>query len=94
MIMAPAHHLRYGSRNRMPIFRDLEGPTAGLQRLEIEQTRDSLLQKLGDNPTDAKKKEIDEATKAAQLNDLDRELIIRWLLKDYRAVFGGEPIAP
>ena len=40
------------------------------------------------------KKELDEATKVVQLSDVDRELIIRWLLQDNRVVFGGEPIAP
>src|SRR5262249_62353431 len=29
MILSPSHPLRYGDRNRMPAFRDLEGPTAG-----------------------------------------------------------------
>ena len=32
-------------------------------------------------------------TKFVQMSDIDRELIIRWLLGDYRVVFGGEPIS-
>ena len=39
------------------------------------------------------KKEIDAATRVIHLSDIDRELIIRWLLRDYRVVFGGEPIS-
>jgi len=33
---------------------------------------------------EAKKKEIAEAHKAVHLSDVDRELLIRWILKDYR----------
>ncbi len=35
--------------------------------------------------------ERDAKTKVLHLSDIDRELIIRWLVKDYRVVF-GEPI--
>lgn len=31
--------------------------------------------------------------KILELSDVDRELIIRWILRDYRPVFGGSPIA-
>ena len=93
MIMMPDHSSRYGygSHNRMPIFRDLEGLTAEIAKNEISRSRELLLKEAGDE--EAKKKEIEEATKLVHLSDIDRELIIRWLLKDYRVVFGGEPIS-
>ena len=28
-----------------------------------------------------------------ELSDVDRELIIRWMTRDYRAIFGGKTIA-
>jgi hypothetical protein len=28
-----------------------------------------------------------------ELSDVDRELIIRWILRDYRPVYGGAPIS-
>ena len=40
-----------------------------------------------------KKKQVEESTRVVNLSDIDRELIIRWLLQDYRVVFGGEPIS-
>jgi hypothetical protein len=87
--------LRYGARNTMPAFRDLEGPTAELTKLELHQAKALLLKEILDDDPEADKKRqaINEATKKVALNDIDRELIIRWLLKDYRVVFGGEPIS-
>jgi ubiquinol-cytochrome c reductase cytochrome b subunit len=73
MVSAPYHALRYGDKNQMPAFRNLEGPGSEITRLEFEEK----------NPN----------TKLIHLSDIDRELIIRWLLKDYRPVFGGEPIS-
>jgi quinol-cytochrome oxidoreductase complex cytochrome b subunit/mono/diheme cytochrome c family protein len=32
------------------------------------------------------------ATRVSQLTDVERELIIRWISRDYRVVFGGSPI--
>ncbi len=95
MIMAPNHPLRYGDRNRngMPLFRDLESPTAPVTREELGRLKDLLGRRIPEED-EKQKKELDEATKVVHLSDLDRELIIRWLLKDYRVVFGGEPVAP
>ncbi|HLN26815.1 MAG TPA: cytochrome b N-terminal domain-containing protein [Gemmataceae bacterium] len=73
MILAPYQPLRYGEKNQMPAFRNLEGPGGEIVRMEVSEK----------NPS----------TKLTQLGDVDRELIIRWLLKDYRVVFGGEPIS-
>jgi quinol-cytochrome oxidoreductase complex cytochrome b subunit/mono/diheme cytochrome c family protein len=101
MVMAPSHGLRYGSRNSMPAFRDLEGPTGDVSKQEVQQAREFLLKeqllakniKEDDLQAEELKKEMDEATKLVHLSDIDRELIIRWLLGDYRVVFGGEPIS-
>jgi ubiquinol-cytochrome c reductase cytochrome b subunit len=97
MLMSPSNHLRYGIRNRMPAFRDLERPRAEINRLDIKQAQDQLRKDLGDNASDNEKKklqqDIDGATKVIQLSDIERELIIRFMLKDYRVVFGGEPIS-
>jgi ubiquinol-cytochrome c reductase cytochrome b subunit len=93
MVMAPSHNLRYGGRNTMPAFRDLEGPAAEVTRQELQQTRELLLKEIADTDGQLeKKKDIEQACKLAHLSDIDRELIIRWLVKDYRVVFGGEPI--
>jgi mono/diheme cytochrome c family protein len=97
MILAPYDALRYGSRNTMPAFRDLEAPTGALARHEVQQARERLFKeqllarnlKEDDPQAQDLKSEIDAATRLAHLSDLDRELIIRWLLHDYRVVFGG-----
>ncbi|HEV3143287.1 MAG TPA: cytochrome b N-terminal domain-containing protein [Gemmataceae bacterium] len=71
-------HLRFFDTNRMPAFRDLEGLTGA-------QTKEEFALAGKDLP--------EEAKKLMQLSDLDRELIVRWLTKDYRVVFGGQPIS-
>jgi len=55
--------------------------------------KELLAKKIADED-DQKRKELEDASKVVHLSDLDRELIIRWLGKNYRVVFGGEPIAP
>ena len=30
----------------------------------------------------------------SSLSDVDRELIIRWMIGDHRVVFGGSPVGP
>ncbi len=90
MIMAPSHPERYGNRNTMPAFRDLEGADAAVRRAELDQLK-NLLEEAADN--DKKKKEVAESLKVVNLSDIDRELIIRWLVGDDRVVFGGEPIS-
>ncbi|HEV3204451.1 MAG TPA: c-type cytochrome, partial [Gemmataceae bacterium] len=95
MVMSPACNLRYAAKNKMPAFRDLEGITGPLAREELNQTKEILLKEIPGDGSDAeeKRKGVEEATKVAQLSDIERELIIRWLIKDYRVVFGGEPIS-
>lgn len=77
MMLSPHGEKRYGKNNRMPIFRSLDGPLAGF-------TRDQLRQETKELP--------DEAKKVNHLDDIDRELIIRWIIRDFRVVFGGQTI--
>ncbi len=97
MLLSPSHALRYGIRNRMPAFRDLEGTMAEINQLEMKQFRDQFRKSAGEDLPEAEKKRLEEniaeATKVIQLSDIERELIIRFLLKDDRVVFGGEPIS-
>jgi ubiquinol-cytochrome c reductase cytochrome b subunit len=97
MLLLPSHHLRYGIRNCMPAFRDLEGPMAEINQLEMKQLCDQFRKEAGENLPDAEKKKLEEkiaeATKVIQLSDIERELITRFLLHDDRVVFGGEPIS-
>jgi ubiquinol-cytochrome c reductase cytochrome b subunit len=79
MIMAPNHARRYGENNLMPAFRDLNGPEGEYLRAKYAPAGGKL--------TDLKD------IKFAALTDVERELILRWLVKDYRVVFGGKPIA-
>jgi hypothetical protein len=37
------------------------------------------------------KMKIEKHLKLVHLGSIDRELIIRWLARDYRVVFGGKP---
>jgi len=96
MVMSPSHSSRYGSRNAMPAFRDLDGPAADVTRQDFQQGKELLLKELENVPQEKKaekEKEIESATKLINLNDVERELIIRYVLKDYRVIFGGEPVA-
>jgi mono/diheme cytochrome c family protein len=94
MVMGPASERRYGSHNTMPAFRDLDGPTAEMARLEFQYLKDRLREQSAEDGKQAMGKQAaDAATKLMNLSDIDRELIIRWLLKDDRVVFGGEPIS-
>jgi ubiquinol-cytochrome c reductase cytochrome b subunit len=76
--MIMAPHLRYFDKNRMTAFRDLDSQTADL-------TKEQFKLETKDLP--------EEAKKLSNMSDLDRELIVRWLTKDYRVVFGGQPIS-
>ncbi len=95
MIAAPAHPKRYGATNTMPAFRDLEGPGAAVAREEMAQVKNLLLGQIdpGGRRAKAKRANIETAYRVNHLLDVERELIIRWLLKDDRVVFGGEPIS-
>ena len=84
----------------MPAFRDVEGVAAGIIRHELQQSRQQLLQDQFPEGFDPKapkvqkaRKQIEEATRVAQLTDVERELIIRFLLNDGRVVLGGSPIS-
>jgi hypothetical protein len=48
---------------------------------------------LADDPdADAKQRQVDAACKVVSLSDLDRELIVRWLLNDHSLILGGNAI--
>jgi quinol-cytochrome oxidoreductase complex cytochrome b subunit/mono/diheme cytochrome c family protein len=95
MVMLPAHPKRYGLGNTMPAFRDLEGPDGPARRAELDWLGELLLAgSAGDDKKAAKvRQEVEKALRVVNLSDVDRELIIRWLLGDGRAVFGGAPIS-
>jgi quinol-cytochrome oxidoreductase complex cytochrome b subunit/mono/diheme cytochrome c family protein len=65
-------------------------------RMEVAEKQGKKAEEIDDTDPDFinKKKQIDECMKVVHLGDIDRELIIRWLRKDYRVVFGGTPIVP
>jgi ubiquinol-cytochrome c reductase cytochrome b subunit len=86
MLMRPYSPMRYDISNRMPAFLDTEGVTKGVIDADLLHVR-RLWSK-----ADKDEAEITEASKQMPLSDLNRELIIRWLLNDNRVVFGGQPI--
>lgn len=67
MILAPDHVSRYGKKNAMPVFRDLDGA----DKLIVEQ--ENARRKPG----------------LVHLSDLDREMVVRWLVGDNRLVVGS-----
>jgi mono/diheme cytochrome c family protein len=99
MIMAPYSRSRYGANNAMPAFRPFEGqledPANTLLRTEIENSRQVMLDAvrgMGKRAEDEKARIRKAHSKVIPLSDFERELIIRWVLQDYRVVFGGQPI--
>ena len=78
MIVAPAHPSRFGDKNAMPAFRNDQGPGADILLRGLET--------LDPEPPEGKKKQY------TPLSEVDRELIIRYLLSDDRVVFFGRPI--
>jgi ubiquinol-cytochrome c reductase cytochrome b subunit len=64
MIMSPDHPSRYGSKNAMPIFRNLEGPDGPIVRQEFSKRKPAVV----------------------HIDDIEREIIVRWLTGDRRAV--------
>jgi ubiquinol-cytochrome c reductase cytochrome b subunit len=79
MVMAPDHYVRFGKKNTMPAFRNLEGPGGEVAKFEFSQLY---------NKKDDDKRE----PQVQHLSDVDREMIIRFLTGDLRVVFGGAPI--
>jgi ubiquinol-cytochrome c reductase cytochrome b subunit len=96
MVMTPCAPSRYGARNAMPAFLPDDGPTAPFMRDSFERIKDDLRRAVSDDDpkADEKRKAIDKAQTQTGLKDVERELIIRWLLGSGRLVFGGDPIAP
>jgi hypothetical protein len=94
MIMAPGSPKRYGETNTMPEFRDLEGAASATTKADNAQLRELLAKVPAKGDADARRKAIDNAHRLSHLTDIDREIIIRWLTGDNRAVFGGDQLAP
>lgn len=82
MIAAPYRHYDL-EKNKMPPFRDFSGPNGALRKLEY----DEIYKKVDENGKPNNR--IDPI----QLSDVDRELIIRWITHDDRAIFGGSLIS-
>lgn len=78
MLMAPDHVSRFGASNRMPAFRNLEGPGSELVVTEFKNLY---------------KDDKGEGRPLLHLSDIQREMIIRFVLRDHRAVFGGAEIS-
>jgi mono/diheme cytochrome c family protein len=97
MVMSPDHPQRYGWRNRnaMPLFQPLEGPGTESRREDVNRIKELLLKQIAedDSQADAKKKRIEDSMQLSHLSDVDRELLLRWLVRDPRVVFGGVPIS-
>lgn len=77
MLIAPNHPLRFGDANQMPAFRDFKGPGGEVRKLEFDEANSKR----------------DTKVLVNEISDRDRELIIRWLTHDDRAVFGGSVIS-
>jgi ubiquinol-cytochrome c reductase cytochrome b subunit len=83
MIMAPDHVTRYGNRNKMPAFRNFDAVTFDIDKLffdDLFNAPDANGQKPPPRPM-------------TNLSDANREVLIRWLTRDHRAVFGGTEIS-
>jgi ubiquinol-cytochrome c reductase cytochrome b subunit len=80
----------------MPAFRDNEGIHAGLWQRDWQRTLEELERLIPEDSPDRDKRiaVLRDACRVMQLNDVERELIIRFILRDDRPVFGGEPISP
>jgi ubiquinol-cytochrome c reductase cytochrome b subunit len=78
MIMSPAHPKRHSRHNDMPAFRPAPNSGPGAEVHELE-----FFGAVPEFPKD----------KIMQLSDIDRELIIRWMTRDDRVVFGGQTIS-
>jgi ubiquinol-cytochrome c reductase cytochrome b subunit len=77
MILDPAAPSRYGKHNEMTAFRNNEGPGAEVLLQEFLELQEKN----------------DVKAHIADLSDVDRELIIRWLTHDDRVIFGGKSVA-
>ena len=90
MILSPSHPKRYGLGNSMPLFRDLEGSQADLTRQQLQQIKELTLKQEKEEDRESTAMKFDKANQLVQLSDLNRELIIRWLLNDDRLIGGSD----
>jgi ubiquinol-cytochrome c reductase cytochrome b subunit len=87
MLMRPYSPMRYDISNRMPAFLAKEGVTKGVIDADLLHVQNLWTK------ADKDESAIKEASRVMPLSDVNRELIIRWLLNDDRVVFGGQPIS-
>jgi mono/diheme cytochrome c family protein len=94
-------------RNDMPLFRDTDDDVAWpVHERELILVQEQLLkQMLREEPEDPDelaqvkkfnekvRREVAKATEVVHLTAIERELIIRFLLRDDRVVFGGRPVS-
>lgn len=86
-------------RDVAPLEKEVELLEEALQKLEeekgnpdeIQDTKKAIARKK--ESIEERTAEIEQATGVSHLSDIDRELIIRWLLQDGRVVFGGETVS-
>ena len=76
MIMDPGHPTRYGKNNEMPAFRSQDGPGGDILIKQFLELNEKNETKVS----------------IMDLTAFDRELIIRWMTRDYRVIFGGKTI--
>jgi ubiquinol-cytochrome c reductase cytochrome b subunit len=82
MIMNPGHKTRYGKTNLMPAFRDSDAPGSSVLLQDFKENKNNFREEKFNPPP------------MVELSGIQREVIIRWMLRDDRPVFGGAPIAP
>jgi ubiquinol-cytochrome c reductase cytochrome b subunit len=80
MVMSPGSPARFGKRNEMTAFRNKEGPGSEVALREFIECSKAYNDDF-------------DPSKILQLSDVDRELLVRFMVRDYRVVFGGQPIA-
>ena len=61
--------------------------------VRVDPATPKLLKRLASEGLDPTKV-IDDAHKLAHLSDIDREIIIRWMTRDFRVVFAGDLVPP
>jgi len=80
----------------MPAFRNSEDINAALWQRDWQRTLEELERLVPEDASDRDKRlaAMRQACRVVPLSELERELIIRFVLGDDRPVFGGEPIHP
>jgi len=86
MIVAPHSPSHYGLKNRMPIFRDLQGRNAQINQADHDRLLELWADAAGGDDPAVFRQKLADACKLMHLSDVERELIIRFILGDSRLV--------